>query len=122
MTRALHLAELANRKAKNFFRLFSKNVLTFQKTCDIILHIIEYFRATHSELPPAGPNADGTLETPVFTGAEGASVLHVNLSGKRTKVISLVILFCFDGWRVPSVFYFVIIKKYINRRKTWKHS
>ena len=32
-----------------------------------------------------GLNVDGALETPVDSGAEGASVKYVKLSGKRTK-------------------------------------
>ncbi len=32
-----------------------------------------------------GLQSDGTLEKPIELGAEGASALRINLSGKRTK-------------------------------------
>ena len=36
-----------------------------------------------------GPNVDRTLETLINLRAEGASVKHANLSGKRTKQLNL---------------------------------
>ena len=54
---------------------------------------------------PTELNIDRTLETPDFSGAEGASVKYVKLSGKRTKNNCKMLCF-FDGRvYVPSIFY-----------------
>ena len=37
-----------------------------------------------------GPNADRALETSIKLEAEGASVKHAKLSGKRTKTIKML--------------------------------
>lgn len=52
-------------------------------------------------------NVDRTLETLIYLRAEGASVEHVKLSGKRTKITALAV-YAFDGWCFTQavIFYF----------------
>ena len=63
---------------------------------------------------PTGPDADRTLETSgLAPGAEGASVKHAKLSGKRTKITAIVV-YVFLTERVLRSVNFVVYK--------WKES